>query len=444
MIRSQHRVTLIGMHYAPEPSGNAPYTTALAGGLARRGHRVHVVTGVPHYPSWQVLDGFDRWRATTDENGARVTRLRHHVAARPTSASRVVMEATFGLRAVAMRRHSPDVVIAVSPALVSSAMAVARERLVPGRAAVGLWVQDLYSLGVREANGASARAVRWAGAFEGRVARATDGVAVVHPRFADYVTDALRVPRERVTVIRNWTHLVSTPCPDRSLVRQSFGWPDGTVVAVHAGNMGVKQGLQNVVEAARLAAMTGAAVKFVLVGGGNQREALKHLAAGLPTLEFLPPLPDRTYQDVLAAADVLLVNEKPGVTSMSVPSKLTSYYTSGRPVVAACETASVTAAELRLSGAGVRVDPGRPERLLAASVALGSDVVTADDLGRRGRSFVERVLSEEAALDRFEDWMSRLLSVRHARRARPADASLVRIGHRSAMQVASGVTSSSE
>jgi len=44
------KVVILGINYAPEPTGIAPYTTGLAMGLAERGHDVLVLTGHPHYP----------------------------------------------------------------------------------------------------------------------------------------------------------------------------------------------------------------------------------------------------------------------------------------------------------------------------------------------------------------------------------------------------------
>ena len=66
---------------------------------------------------------------------------------------------------------------------------------------------------------------------------------------------------------------------------------------------------------------------------GSQREQLAARGAGVERLTFAAPLPDGEFEAALAAADVLLLHEKPGVVEMSVPSKLTSYFTAGRPVV---------------------------------------------------------------------------------------------------------------
>ena len=101
-----------------------------------------------------------------------------------------------------------------------------------------------------------------------------------------------------------------------------------SVVAMHSGNMGNKQDLGNVIDAARLAGNR-EDIRFVLMGDGSQRAALARQAQGLDNVAFLPPAPENEYADLLAAADILLLNERATVKDMSLPSKLTSYFRSG-------------------------------------------------------------------------------------------------------------------
>ncbi|MDQ0819795.1 hypothetical protein QFZ79_002085 [Arthrobacter sp. V4I6] len=65
------RITIIGLNYAPERSGNAPYTTNLAINLAAAGHSVSVITGFPHYPEWQRQPGYDGWQKNESLMGSK-------------------------------------------------------------------------------------------------------------------------------------------------------------------------------------------------------------------------------------------------------------------------------------------------------------------------------------------------------------------------------------
>ncbi len=412
MTKANLRITILGINYAPEPTGNAPYTTSLAEGLSAAGHSVRVITGYPHYPEWTVKEGYTGWSHREVINGVTVERLRHYVPQTPTALSRLHMELSFGFRLVSARWHKPDVVLVVSPALLSSALAILRIRLRPNRPAVGIWIQDLYSKGVVETGTGGGKLGRFASNVESRILRSADGVTAIHDRFKRHMVDALGVPSSRVEVIRNWTHLSASPTTGKEDMRSSLGWSPGDVIVLHAGNMGKKQGLENVVEAARVAEQRGSAVRFVLMGDGNQRRRLESLAHGVSHISFVDPLPGPDFQLALASADLLLVNELPGVKDMAVPSKLTSYFNAGVPVLAATDADSVTAYEIANSRGGVRVAAGDPRALVDAAEELSSDPTSGARLAENALLYRRETLSESVAVAHYDEFITRLASSR--------------------------------
>ena len=325
------------------------------------------------------------------------------------------MEFTFGLQLLTSRWGRPDVVICVSPPLIAAAMSAVRARLSWRRPAIGIVVQDLYTRGVAEtkaASGLPARAIRL---MDSSAIRLADGVSVIHTGFADDLSSHLGVDIRRIREIRNWTH-IKPPDPDASAAfREAHHWNTDDVVVMHAGNMGYKQGLENVVAAARLAYRQNSRARFVLIGDGNQRTGLEAAAADVPRLEILPPVSDEEFPAALGAADVLLVNERPGVARMAVPSKLTSYFSAGKPILAATDETGFAATELAASGAGVCVPADRPDLLLIEAVRLGTDPELSRQLGDAGLRYCSDLLSQQAALDRYEQWITDLAEVRTAR-----------------------------
>ena len=95
----------------------------------------------------------------------------------------------------------------------------------------------------------SVRSAQLAANLERSLLSRADGIAVVHDNFTRNLTK-LGVPGDGVTVIRNWSH-VATSSTDATETRKRLGWASDEIIALHAGNMGAKQGLENVVEAAR-------------------------------------------------------------------------------------------------------------------------------------------------------------------------------------------------
>ena len=326
------------------------------------------------------------------------------------------MECAFGLQLVTTCWDRPDVLICVTPPLLAATMAIFRARLTPSRPAIGILVQDLYSRGVAEVGagfGATACTVR---RIESLAARLSDGISVIHAGFAADISESLGVDRGRIREIRNWTHVEEPGVLSSAEFRHSHHWPGDEVIVLHAGNMGHKQGLENVVAAAALADEWELPVRFVLLGDGNQRQMLESLGAGVRRLEFISPVSDAEFPDALGAADVLLVNEQPGVAKMSVPSKLTSYFNSGKPILAAVDANGLTAAEIKASGAGVCIPGDRPDLLVEEALKLGTEIAFAKNLGEAGRRYCAELLTRGGALARYGQWVEDLASAREMNR----------------------------
>ena len=405
-------IAILGLNYAPEDTGIAPYTASLAQGLVERGNAVHVITSHPHYPEWERRPGYSGWSRRYFESGVRVERKSHYVPKRPSGLRRAFSELSFGVRLVLAPWAETDVLILVSPALFSSALALIRARLSRRPRVVVVWVQDLYSLGIVETGQGGRRLGRIMGRIESFVLRRATGVVVIHDRFKKHVVDALGVPAADVVVLRNWSHLPPTPVVNRADTRRAMGWKDGEIVVLHSGNMGAKQGLENVINAARYSTEEGLPLHFVLMGGGNQRDRLVALGRQIEGLSFVDSLSSSDYQAAMASADVLLVNEKEGVAGMAVPSKLTSYFGTGLPVLAATDPGSVTRGEIEASGGGISVDAGDPRALAKAADSLGRDFDLSRQLGAAGLAFRIANLSESAAIDRYAQWLIELVAKR--------------------------------
>ncbi len=398
------RVTIIGVHYAPESTGNAPYTTALAESLVAAGAQVRVITGVPHYPQWAITDPMYRkglrWRET--RNGVKVIRVRHHVPAVPNLIGRAGLEVTFLVQSLlAAGRDSGDVLIAITPTLSGLATTLLRRRRRP----VGVLIQDLTGASAVESGTSTNRVGGMIARAEYALLRRADRVGVITPRFQSILVGA-GVPANKIIDLPNFTHVDPVQVSPAE-ARERLGWPDRYSV-VHTGNMGMKQGLETVVEAALLAERAGSDVQFVLVGDGNQRQALQQRAGICRAVKFVDPLSARDYPYALAAADALLVNERPGVREMSLPSKLTSYTVAGRPIVAAIEADGITAEALNRHRSALLCGAGDPAGLLGAIARLRASAQDAGVLINGARALHDEDYGASAAIARYQNFVREL------------------------------------
>jgi glycosyltransferase involved in cell wall biosynthesis len=394
------RVLIVGINYRPELTGVGPYTAGLAEHLAARGDDVTVITGLAHYPEWRIAgDSPRRLIAEEARAGVRVIRAAHYVPAIQSALRRAVYEGTFGLTGLlaTFRVGGADAILGIVPSLSGGILArLASQRL---GAPFGLLFQDLMAPAARQSGIVGGGAVTGAtGAAEAWATRGARAIGVVSEAFRPYL-GSLGVSPDKIHDVPNWARLAA---PDTSVAatRARFGWNGHQQVVLHAGNMGLKQGLEQVVDAARLAADRDDPVRFVLAGGGNQAEALRVMASGLPTLDFLPVQPDGLHASLLAAADVLLLSERATQLDMSLPSKLTSYFAAGRPIVAAVPAGGASAVEVERSGAGLTVPAGDAGALLDTLAHLRTDPATAARLAVAGPPYAEAHLGAAACLAR--------------------------------------------
>lgn len=402
------RVTIVSLHYAPEPTGNAPYVADLAAGIVEHGHQVTVVTSHPFYPQWRRYAEYGPDRTTSSAGDLLVVRRPHYIPHAPSAWRRLVSELSGGLAALREGLHDADVVILVSPALFHASVVSLAMRRRPRRTRTpwAVWVQDLYSLGIQETSTAGGAVASIVGKVESNLLRSADHVIAIHERFANYISADLGVDERRVSTVRNWSHVRAARGRQRD--RDSLGWGSDDFVIVHAGNQGLKQGLDNVIDAARIAEADGLPLRFVLLGDGNQRARLQETASDLSLVQFIDPLPDEEFLATLSTADALLVNELPSLRDMSVPSKLTTYFSTGLPVIAATHPDSVTAGEIGLSGGGVVVPAGDPQSLVDAAMRLRADPQMRNRLGEQGLVYRESKLGRTVAVSTFNEIVRRL------------------------------------
>ena len=400
------RILIASAYYWPEFSGTAPYVTAPAEYLAAQGHDVHVVAAYPHYPQWRELER--RTLASTEmRNGVQIHRRWHTIPSAQSSKSRALYEASmlgFGSSAL-VSVPRPDVIFGVTPALASASLAyLAAQRF---RRPYGLVIHDLMGRGAIQSGIGSDRVGRVIERVERRLAESASRLRVLADGMKDFFVDG-GVRPDAISVVPTWT-LRASPAVDRVAVRRSAGWSDSDFICFHGGNIGQKQGLENVVDAADLLRRGGSeSVRIVLVGDGNDRSRLeaKSRQLGLQNLEFIPMQPAERYDELVAAADLLLLNQRPTVADMSLPSKLSAYLASGRPVLAAVSSDSPAAIELRRSEGGLIVDPGRPEGLVEGIEGLLGEPGLLDEIGSKGKEYAKRSLSSDAILPRYEEFVT--------------------------------------
>ncbi len=161
---------------------------------------------------------------------------------------------------------------------------------------------------------------------------------------------------------------------------------DDKFVVMHSGNIGLSQGLENLVEAAAYLKDI-REIQILFVGDGVKKSHLEGMAQnlGLNNVRFLPYQPKESLQHSFASADMFVVSLKRGLAGYIVPSKLYGILAAGRPYVAAveepCEVAEIT----RSYECGLLAEPEDAKDIADKIVTLYHDRTLARRLGTNAR-----------------------------------------------------------
>ncbi len=403
------RVTVWGINYSPELIGIAPYNTALCQHLRREGCEVRMVTSFAYYPAWKKRPE-DRGRLfRRDEiDGIAVYRCWHYVPAKVRTIGRIVHEGTFVamsfLRQLFLPR--PDLLVAVSPPLF---LGVAAWMLGVLKGCPFVFhVQDLQpdaaaSLGMVR-RGLFLRLLYRLEAFAYTKAALVSGIS-------GGMTEAFTrkgVPAAKLVYFPNGVRLGPRDGqPPAGMFRARLNLGADEFLAIYSGNLGVKQGLEVLVQAGRLVREK---IRIIICGDGSQRPQLSELIReyGLQNVLLLPLQSEEGYREMLRDADVCLITQQRGTGQFFLPSKLLGILALSKPVLTVGDETSELVKAVREGGFGVNIPPEEPDKLAAALNEMALHPEQMASWGDAGRRYVER-FDFEAVHARFMQDLPRAL-----------------------------------
>jgi colanic acid biosynthesis glycosyl transferase WcaI len=199
------------------------------------------------------------------------------------------------------------------------------------------------------------------------------------------------VPDSKLVYFPNAIELKNDePAPARGEFRNRHGFRSDEFLAIYAGNLGVKQGLEVLLETA--AFLRDRPIRFLICGDGAQREALAARAREmqLPNFTMLPLQFGRDYRSLLVDADVCFITQQAGAGNSFFPSKLLGLLAESKTVVTVAAPECELALSLVEGNFGVNIPPGRPQELATLLDSLANDPERLWIYGANGRRYVEQ------------------------------------------------------
>jgi colanic acid biosynthesis glycosyl transferase WcaI len=383
--------------FEPEPAFKG---LSFARALRDQGCDIRVVTGFPNYPRGKLYPGH-RLRAFRRQriDDVVVDRIFLYPSHSRSWSGRALNYLSFAFSLTVyglLARDRRDVIYVYHPPLTAAlaAVVVGFVRRIP----IVVDIQDLWPDALSATDMVPSR---WIVAVIDRacgiVYRRARRIIVQSHGFKQRLI-ARGVPADKIAVILNWA-------PEQEAVRTGkldlapYAFADRFNV-VFAGTMGMAQGLDVVLDAAKLVADATPGVQFVLVGDGVETTRLQRRVVHecLGNVRIMPRVALNEVADILCAADVLLVTLRSDpLFEITIPSKTQFYLCIGKPVLMAVggEAASL----IEQAKSGVCVPPSCPAALAEAVLRLKrAEPAELAAMGQRGRAYYREQLSFASAM----------------------------------------------
>jgi len=399
------KLAVLGINYYPELIGIAVYNTEMCEYLSDAGHRVMAFTSFPYYPQWKVDKKYrNKFFITENRYRLKIRRSYVYVPLRITTKTRILHELSFVISSFfnLLLSRRPEMIMVVSPPLLLgfSACLISKLKKVP----FIFHIQDLQpdaaiALGMIK----KSKFIDILYKIEKYIYKKATLVSVISSGMREKVISK-GVPKEKVILFPNWVDIdFIKPLPRQNKFRELYKFSN-EFIALYAGNVGVKQGLEIILDvASSMKNMKN--ILFLIVGDGARKQFLvkKAKELGLNNVRFLPSQPKELLPEMLSAADILIITQQGSVVDIVLPSKLLAYMASATPVVASVNSYSEAARVINQAKSGLIVKPESAIEIAQAILQLRDSNKLREELGKNGRSYVSVHFEKSIILARFQD-----------------------------------------
>lgn len=233
--------------------------------------------------------------------------------------------------------------------------------------------------------------------FFDRVARYQYSVAnvigVQTPGNKQYFENWQRKTARKLEVLQNW---LGKPASVRCSIRLSQTPLVGRKVLVYAGNMGVAQGMDILLDlAGRLQCRED--IGFLFVGRGSDSARLKTLAQArmLNNVQFFDEIHPDEVPDLYSQCSVGIVALDPRHKSHNIPGKFITYMQSGLPVLAAVNAGNDLAKMIRDEQVGQVCESNQVDELVQLAEKLLMSIDAETGISQRCRILFDREFAVE-------------------------------------------------
>jgi glycosyltransferase involved in cell wall biosynthesis len=272
-----------------------------------------------------------------------------------------------------------------------------------------LWPEALVNVGALK----NPMAIWWLERMAKKIYTGANHIVALSPGMKESIVRT-GVPTEKVTVIPNASDLnLFRPDLDGAAQRKRLGLGD-KFAAIYFGAMGLANGLEYVIEAARILTNRGKNnIVFVLHGSGGKRAELEKLAGQyeLTNVIFSDLVPDKErLAQIVAGCDGCLTIYRATKEQTWSPNKMFDALAAGKPIL--INVPGWLGETIEKNNCGMCLDANRPEKLADALEELATNPELCRQMGKNARELAEREFDRVKLAGIFENVLIEAVSER--------------------------------
>ena len=395
------RILLVTQYFYPEVFKS----NDLSFELARRGHHVDALVGIPNYPDGKYIKGYGLLTKRHEVvNGVNVYRCFQTPRGKggwrlPINYFTYVISGCLWVLFFFAWKKKYDCIIGHEPSPIFQAYPALLLRKLR-RTPFYYWIMDLWPDSMKSGGGVkNVHILNFVDKLVKGIYRNTDKILITSKRFEAPIA-AKGDFKEKIIYYPNWSDDVLSMPQEYDIPKL----PDGFRIMI-AGNLGRSQDLEAVTEV-MLGLKDVPEVKWIFVGGGSRKEWLEQFIKNNGLSEraiCVGQYPFKAMPAFLRQADAMMVTLKAGFPHLEavVPARLQTYMSAARPVLAmiGCGGADIIG-ESKCGYAVPAGDSAALIRIIKEKVLTNREAF--DQMGKNGRAYYERNYRMDMCIDNLE------------------------------------------
>jgi glycosyltransferase involved in cell wall biosynthesis len=387
------RILYLSQYFPPEAGATQSRAYDMAKSWTRLGHQITMVTEIPNHPSGIIPPAYKgRFYEKTNLDGIDIIRVWVKASPNKNFRNRMLFYLSYMLNAVIagtfLVANKYDFIYATSPPLFvgGAALLLRVIKRIPFIFEVrDLWPESAVALGELK----NPRTIAWASHLEEICYKKAAQIVVVTQGIYARLAQS-GVPGEKLIIIPNGANieLFTFSCSDRERIRRDLGLSE-KFVAIYAGIHGIAQGLETIIQTARLL-QDRQDIHFLFIGEGPRKADLQRLATDyhLINITFLPEKPRTDIPSYLSAADIALIPlRKADIFTGVLPSKIFDAWACERPVIICIDGEARKVVESVYGG--IYSPPEDSHKLAFTLREIATEPGKLLNMGKNGRKFTQ-------------------------------------------------------